>query len=61
MVFWVSAELHLFIESFEDQLKELKMYSPLKDFYSRLRWFWKTRFPRRNSRNFRQENTRILL
>jgi len=38
----VSAELNLFVESFEEQLKELKMYSPLrnlgwnKDFYSKL-------------------------
>jgi hypothetical protein len=38
----VSKELNLFVESFEEQLKELKMYSPLrnlgwnKDFYSKL-------------------------
>jgi hypothetical protein len=38
----VSKELNLFVESFEEQLKELRMYSPLRnlswdaDFYSRL-------------------------
>jgi hypothetical protein len=38
----VSKELHLYVESFEEQLKELKMYSPLSnldwnvEFYSKL-------------------------